>query len=98
MTGTSNGRIGAPGDNLGHFARPKGIALDRDGRLYVVDASFNNVQIFNKDGRVLMFFGEGGDKPGDLLLPAQVVIDYDNLKYFESYVASETSRRNTSSW
>jgi sugar lactone lactonase YvrE len=25
--------FGQPGDNLGHFARPKGIALDRDGRL-----------------------------------------------------------------
>ncbi|HUM00672.1 MAG TPA: hypothetical protein VL084_00175, partial [Thermoanaerobaculia bacterium] len=79
--------IGKLGDNLGHFARPKGIAFDRDGRLYAVDAAFNNVQVFNKDGRLLMFFGSAGEKPGDLLLPAKVTIDYDNLRFFESYVA-----------
>ncbi len=78
--------FGKPGDNLGHFARPKGIALDREGRLYAVDASFNNVQIFNKDGRLLMFFGEGGDKPGGFVLPAKVAIDYDNVQYFQQYV------------
>jgi len=80
--------FGRPGDNLGHFARPKGIALDREDHLYAVDASFNNVQIFNPQGRLLMFFGEGGDKPGGLLLPAKVTIDYDNLQYFQKYIAS----------
>lgn len=81
--------IGKPGDNLGHFARPKGIALDRAGHIYVVDASFNNVQIFNKDGRLVMFFGAEGvesNKPGSLVLPAKVSIDYDNLQYFQQYV------------
>jgi hypothetical protein len=43
------------------------------------------VQIFNKEGRLLMFFGEGGDKPGSFLLPAKITIDYDNLQYFEKY-------------
>jgi hypothetical protein len=59
---------------------------DRDGHLYAVDASFNNVQIFNERGRLLMFFGKGGDEAGDLLLPAKVAIDYDNLQYFQQYV------------
>lgn len=79
--------FGLPGDNLGHFARPKGIALDRSGRLYAVDAAFNNVQIFNREGRLLMFFGENGNQRGGFLLPAKVAIDYDNMKYFEQYVA-----------
>lgn len=79
--------IGWLGDNLGHFARPKGIALDREDRLLAVDASFNNVQVFNKNGRLLMFFGQGGDKPGDLMLPAKIAVDYDNIKYFEPYLA-----------
>jgi hypothetical protein len=51
-----------------------------------VDAAFNNVQVFNKDGRLLMFFGESADKPGGLLLPAKVSIDYDNLQYFKEYI------------
>ena len=81
--------IGKPGDNLGHFARPKGIAVDREGHVYAVDAAFNNVQVFNPDGQLLLFFGgtpTEEDAPGALLLPAKVAIDYDNLRYFQSFV------------
>ena len=85
--GHLRGTIGKLGDNLGHFARPKGIALDREGHLFAVDSAFNNVQVFNGDGRLLMFFGGAGEKSGELLLPAKVAIDYDNIKYFEPYVA-----------
>ena len=56
--------FGQPVDNLGHFARPKGIAVDREGRLLALAASFNNVLMFNKEGRLLMHFGVGGDEPG----------------------------------
>ena len=78
--------IGELGDRLGSFSRPRGIAVDRDGRLYVVDAAFDNVQIFNsKDGRLLFFFAKAGTKPGNLYLPAKIVIDYDNINYFQQY-------------
>jgi DNA-binding beta-propeller fold protein YncE len=81
--------IGKLGDNLGHFTRPKGIALDREGHVYAVDAAFNNVQVFSREGRLLLFFGGTAaekDAPGALLLPAKVAIDYDNLRYFQSFV------------
>ena len=83
------GSIGKLGTSPGTFARPKGVATDRDKNLYVVDASFDNVQIFNSDGNVLLWFGHFGKTgldPGNLYLPAQVTVDYDNLQYFESYV------------
>jgi len=44
------------------------------------------VQIFNRDGRLLLFFGEAGTAPGNFLLPAKVVVDYRNLEYFRKYV------------
>lgn len=80
--------FGRAGDSPSSFARPRGVAVDRKGNLYAVDAAYNNVQIFNKDGRLLMFFGarDTARDPGALVLPARVVIDYDNLKYFEKYV------------
>jgi hypothetical protein len=34
-----------------------------------------------------MFFGGSGDKQGNLLLPAKVALDYDNVKYFERFLA-----------
>ncbi|MCB0732226.1 MAG: hypothetical protein KDC88_14465 [Ignavibacteriae bacterium] len=78
--------VGSYGRNLGQFVRQKGVAVDKDENLYVVDAGFENVQIFNKDGQLLMFFGGPYNGPGDMWLPAKVIIDYDNLEYFRQYV------------
>lgn len=64
----------------------KGIAVDKENNLYVVDAGFENVQIFNNKGQLLMFFGGSYKGPGDMWLPAKVIIDYDNLNYFQKYV------------
>jgi DNA-binding beta-propeller fold protein YncE len=78
--------IGSYGERLGQFVRPKGLAVDRESNLYVVDAGFENTQIFDKNGKLLMFFGGNYKGPGDMWLPAKVTIDYDNLQYFEKYV------------
>jgi hypothetical protein len=81
------GRFGDAGQLPGQFARPKGIAIDRDGRVYVGDAAFQNVQIFDRDGRVLMAFGQPPDGSPGLNLPADVSIDYDNVALFRRYAA-----------
>lgn len=78
--------IGSYGKRPGQFVRPKGIAVDKSSNLYVVDAGFENTQIFDKEGQLLMFFGGSYTGPGYMWLPAKVIIDYDNLKYFEKYV------------
>lgn len=83
--GHQRGAIGRPGANLGHFARPRGVAVDRKGRVFAVDAAFENVQIFRADGQLLLFFGGSGTRPGNLFLPADIYIDYDNIDYFRSY-------------
>lgn len=77
--------IGQQGRGYGMFARNKGIAVDDEGNIFVVDAVFENVQIFNSNGELLLPFGFG--KPaGNLFSPAGVAIDYDNLDYFKQYV------------
>lgn len=78
--------IGSYGTGIGQFVRPKGIACDNDMNLFVVDAGFENVQVFNKSGQLLMFFGGPYKGPGDMWLPAKVIIDYDDLSYFKKYV------------
>lgn len=80
------GVVGSYGKSMGQFARPKGIAVDRESNLYVVDAAFENVQIFNNEGKLMTFFGGPYKGPGDMWLPAKVTIDYDNLEYFQQYV------------
>jgi len=78
--------VGSHGIGIGQFARPKGIAVDRESTLFVVDAMFENVQMFNNDGKLLMFFGGHYNGPGGLWLPTTIIIDYDNLEYFQKYV------------
>ena len=86
INGTALPPIGNYGSGIGQLVRPKGVAVDRTGHLYVVDASFENVQIFDRDGSPLLFFGGPYFKPGDMWLPAKVIIDYENLRYFEPLV------------
>ncbi|RMF61700.1 MAG: hypothetical protein D6748_01020 [Calditrichaeota bacterium] len=78
--------VGSYGKGLGQFVRPKGIAVDHEGNLYVVDAGFENIQIFDKNNRLLMFFGGEYKGPGYMWLPAQVYIDYEHLDLFAKYV------------
>ena len=76
---------GVHGDSPGQFARNKGIAVDRNGILYAVDAASQTVQMFDDEGNLLLFFGEQDGSEAPLVLPADVVIDYDNIALFQSY-------------
>lgn len=78
--------LGSSGDRPGQFTKIKGIALDEEENIYAVDAAFENVQIFNKEKQILMALSGHYEGPGGLMIPAQVLIDYDNLKYFQKYV------------
>ena len=80
--------IGQHGLAPGAFARPKGVAVDHDGLAYVVDAATQVVQIFDTEGRLLLYFGQpGASTRGELTLPAVVKVDYDNVGLFQKYVA-----------
>jgi DNA-binding beta-propeller fold protein YncE len=82
--------IGSHGDAYGQFARPKGIAVDPDGKIYVVDAAFENVQIFDGNGNLLLFFPEGGAKSAvSLVLPAGIAIDSTLTEYFTPLVSPD---------
>lgn len=52
------------GNEGGQFNAPRGIAVGEDGRIYVVDAGNQRVQIFNADGEFLSSFGVAGAGPG----------------------------------
>ena len=81
-------QLGGRGLAPGNFARPKGIAVDHEGRVYVVDAATQVVQLFDNQGRLLMYFGDPSlTGAGSTSLPAGVAVDYDNLGFFQKWVA-----------
>ena len=53
------------GDSPGTFSRPAGIGVDSEGHIYVVDTAFNNFQIFNDEGRLLLWIGKAGRGAGE---------------------------------
>ena len=48
--------------------------MDEAGRVYVADALFDNVQLFDDEGRLLLAVGRHGRGPGEFWMPAGVSI------------------------
>ena len=69
--------------------RPKGIGIDSEGHLYVVDGQWGIVQVFDEQGRLLYYFGERGTGPGQFQLPTGLQID----KQDRIYVVDSFNRR-----
>ena len=55
--------------------RPKGIGVDSEGHLYVVEAVGGMVQVFDQQGELLYYFGEGAARRGEFQLPTGLWID-----------------------
>lgn len=81
--------FGSLGERTGSLFRPKGLALDSEGNIYVADALLETVQVFNEQGRLLYFFGRSGAGLGEFQLPSGLCIDPRN----RIYVADSLNQR-----
>jgi DNA-binding beta-propeller fold protein YncE len=81
--------IGSIGDRAGQFSRPKGVAVDSFGHVYVIDGMFDNLQVFDRQGHLLLTLGEAGTGPGQFWLPNGIAISRQN----EIYVTDSYNRR-----
>ena len=88
-TSSSTVQIGRKGDMPGYFTPAQGHRGRRDDHLYVVDAQFEAVQIFDADGELLLDFGQKGTGPGEFWLPAGIFIDPTN----RIWIADSYNRR-----
>jgi len=77
--------IGRWGPGIDEFVRPKGIATDAAQRIWVVDAASEVAKIYDDQARLLLFFGRPGNERGMMNLPANIVVNYDNVEYFQQY-------------
>jgi len=84
-SGTFQYAIGKLGDSRGDMFRPKGIALDSEGHLYIAEGGRGQVQVFDSEGRLLYYFGSGSGF-GDFQIPAGLFIDStDRIYVVDSY-------------
>jgi len=72
-TGGKTHFLTVPGD----FAAPQGVAVDKNGDVYVTDTLNDRVEIFDADGKFISTFGKNGDGPGDFTRPKGIAVDCD---------------------
>ncbi|MBS0267088.1 MAG: hypothetical protein JSS02_34500 [Planctomycetes bacterium] len=65
---------GTPGDGPGEFNLPHGIAVDRQGRVYVADRENSRIQVFTPDGKFLAVWT-------DTSRPMQIYFDRDDRAF-----------------
>ena len=77
--GSSSASSEKHGDGPGYFTRPKGIAVDGDGHIWVADSMQDRLQVFNREGQLLTYVGQGhGELPGQFKALVGVAIDKNN--------------------
>lgn len=70
--------FGKRGLFVGNLVRPKGVAVDSDGNIYVVESYYDHLLVFNHDGEFLMAIGGLGQETGKFYLPAGAWVDSRN--------------------
>ncbi len=74
--------FGTVGVDDGEFSSPTGIALDKDGHIYVADTDNHSIQKFEKDGKfVSRWGGEVGSEEGLFYYPRGLATDVDGNVY-----------------
>ena len=77
--------FGSEGDGPGTFSRPKGLAVDSDSNIYVVDNLFDNIQVFDTFGKLLLVIGNSGQKSGQFWSPAGIDIVGDTVYIADTF-------------
>jgi sugar lactone lactonase YvrE len=75
---------GKLGKGPGEFNSPHGLAMDKEGRLYVADRSNSRIQIFDQNGKFLTEWKQFGR-------PSGVFITKDDMIYVADSLSSETT-------
>ena len=70
--------FGARGLYVGNLVRPKGVAVDSEGNVYVVESYHDHLLVFDRTGAFLMAIGGVGQDAGRFYLPAGVWVDARN--------------------
>ncbi len=67
--------FGKRGMKLGNLTRPKGVASDSRGNVYIIESYFDHLLVFNEQGQFLLPLGGTGYGAGEFYLPSGIWID-----------------------
>jgi len=67
--------IGKEGADAGQFAKPSGVASDKNGGSYVADSNNSRIQKFDSYADIVSTFGSKGTSEGEIMNPVGIAID-----------------------
>ena len=65
--------------------RPKGMALDHEGNIVIVEPHYSRINHFNKEGKLISQWGVHGKNKGQLSFPRSVAIANDGSAYVSEF-------------
>jgi DNA-binding beta-propeller fold protein YncE len=71
--------------------QPSGVALDANGKVYVMDLDSHRICVFASDGKFLSIWGKEGDGEGDFIYPLSADFDSQGNLYIFDGVGSNRS-------
>jgi len=83
--------FGRRGMSVGDLPRPKGVAVDSEGHIYVVESYYDFLLVFNELGQGLLPIGGTGNNPGQFYLPTGVWVDDTDRVYVADMFNSRIS-------
>jgi hypothetical protein len=86
------GSIGLGDADLTRFSDAVDVAFAPDGRIHVLDAGEDRVQVFDADGDLLDVIGQSGTGPNDLTDPTGLALDDDGNLYVTDATAARVQR------
>ena len=65
--------------------RPKGMTLDHEGHIVIVEPHYSRINHFNKEGKLISQWGVHGNNKGQLSFPRAVAIASDGSAYVSEF-------------
>jgi len=90
--GVAAGSIGSYGPDLGQLYRPKGIAVDAQGNVWISDGTLSVVQAFSLDGRLIDVLRDERGAPLRFELPMGLAFDSAGSLYVVELLANRVRK------
>ena len=75
-----------------YFVATRGVAVDSEDTVVVVDSFKHRIHRFSSNGRITSLFGQQGVHPGDLMFPISAAVDRDGNIYVAETDAGDFRR------